>query len=208
MNFSELSLSAPLKSNLAKHGCGQPTPVQAQSIPPALAGCDLVATAQTGTGKTLAFVLPVIHRPWGAAVALRDPGGHPQPHTRTGTANPRDLRKDGGWHGYSRRRCRRRDQRAKATAVDPKRRASAHRHGRRFDFLGRKLIDLQGVFSWSWMRPIACWTWASCPRSGKSWQPCLRTGRHCSSRLPSDFRQTPGGDTCAQRGAYRSRFHD
>src|SRR6516162_6233092 len=62
MNFSELSLSAPLKSNLAKHGFAQPTPVQAQSIPPALAGRDLVATAQTGTGKTLAFVLPIIHR--------------------------------------------------------------------------------------------------------------------------------------------------
>ena len=62
INFSELSLSAPLKSNLAKHGFAQPTPVQAQSIPPALAGRDLVATAQTGTGKTLAFVLPVIHR--------------------------------------------------------------------------------------------------------------------------------------------------
>ena len=60
--FSELSLSAPLKSNLAKHGFAQPTPVQAQSIPPALAGRDLVATAQTGTGKTLAFVLPIIHR--------------------------------------------------------------------------------------------------------------------------------------------------
>src|SRR5215470_5345414 len=60
--FSELSLSVPLKSNLAKHGFAQPTPVQAQSIPPALAGRDLVATAQMGTGKTLAFVLPIIHR--------------------------------------------------------------------------------------------------------------------------------------------------
>ena len=61
INFAQLSLSAPLKSNLAKHGFVQPTPVQARSIPPALAGRDLVATAQTGTGKTLAFVLPVIH---------------------------------------------------------------------------------------------------------------------------------------------------
>ncbi|HLK50917.1 MAG TPA: DEAD/DEAH box helicase [Bryobacteraceae bacterium] len=61
-NFSELSLSAPLKSNLAKHGFVHPTPVQAQAIAPALAGRDLVATAQTGTGKTLAFVLPIIHR--------------------------------------------------------------------------------------------------------------------------------------------------
>src|ERR1035438_10168458 len=59
--FSELSLSALLKSNLAKHGFVEPTPVQALSIEPAIAGHNLVATAQTGTGKTLAFVLPLIH---------------------------------------------------------------------------------------------------------------------------------------------------
>jgi ATP-dependent RNA helicase RhlE len=59
-NFSEISLSAPLRSNLLKHGYTEPTPVQAQAIEPALAGKDVVATAQTGTGKTLAFVVPVI----------------------------------------------------------------------------------------------------------------------------------------------------
>jgi len=60
-SFSELSLSAPLKSNLVRHGFTEPTPVQALAIGPALAGRDVVATAQTGTGKTLAFVLPIIH---------------------------------------------------------------------------------------------------------------------------------------------------
>ena len=60
-SFSEFSLSAPLKSNLAKYGFTVPTPVQAQAIEPALSGRDVVATAQTGTGKTLAFVLPIIH---------------------------------------------------------------------------------------------------------------------------------------------------
>jgi ATP-dependent RNA helicase RhlE len=58
--FTELSLSPVLKSNLARHGFVVPTPVQAQAIPPALAGHDVVATAQTGTGKTLAFVLPLL----------------------------------------------------------------------------------------------------------------------------------------------------
>ena len=63
IKFSEYPLfSAHLKSNLAKHGFTEPTPVQAQAIEPALAGRDLVATAQTGTGKTLAFVLPILHR--------------------------------------------------------------------------------------------------------------------------------------------------
>ncbi len=60
--FSELSLSPILAGNLKKHGFVIPTPVQAQSIPPALAGNDVVATAQTGTGKTLAFVLPMLQK--------------------------------------------------------------------------------------------------------------------------------------------------
>jgi len=59
-SFSELTLSAPLRSNLVKHGFAVPTPVQALAIQPALAGQNVVATAQTGTGKTLAFVLPII----------------------------------------------------------------------------------------------------------------------------------------------------
>ena len=60
--FSEFSLSAQLQRNLSRHGFTEPTPVQAQAIEPALAGSDLVATAQTGTGKTLAFVLPLLDR--------------------------------------------------------------------------------------------------------------------------------------------------
>jgi ATP-dependent RNA helicase RhlE len=59
-NFSELSLSPVLNSNLSRHGFVQPTPVQAQTIPAALSGRDVIATAQTGTGKTLAFVLPIL----------------------------------------------------------------------------------------------------------------------------------------------------
>jgi ATP-dependent RNA helicase RhlE len=58
--FSDLSLSALLKSNVARQNFTELTPVQALAIEPALAGRDLVATAETGTGKTLAFVLPVI----------------------------------------------------------------------------------------------------------------------------------------------------
>src|ERR1044072_5719942 len=60
--FSELSVSAPLRSNLSRHGFTEPTPVQALAIEPALAGRDIVATAQTGTGKTLAFVLPILEK--------------------------------------------------------------------------------------------------------------------------------------------------
>ena len=58
--FSELVTSPLLRTNLTCQGITEPTPVQAQSIPPAMLGQDLVATAQTGTGKTLAFSIPII----------------------------------------------------------------------------------------------------------------------------------------------------
>src|SRR3954454_3115935 len=58
--FSELTLSPVVQNNLVRNCFVEPTPVQAQAIPVALTGADLVATAQTGTGKTLAFLLPII----------------------------------------------------------------------------------------------------------------------------------------------------
>ena len=62
MPFVSLGLSASLSNPLARLGYATPTPVQAQSIPLALAGHDLLAKAQTGTGKTAAFGLPMIER--------------------------------------------------------------------------------------------------------------------------------------------------
>lgn len=61
-HFSELSLCPALRGNLACANLTTPTPVQAAAIPAALAGRDVLATAQTGTGKTLAFLVPVIEK--------------------------------------------------------------------------------------------------------------------------------------------------
>ena len=61
-SFSELSLSPSLKENLKASRFVTPTPVQAAAIPHALAGADVIATAQTGTGKTLAFLIPVAEK--------------------------------------------------------------------------------------------------------------------------------------------------
>ena len=61
-NFSELPISAYTKERLAHGQFSIPTPVQAAAIPQALAGKDVLATAQTGTGKTLAFLIPIIER--------------------------------------------------------------------------------------------------------------------------------------------------
>jgi ATP-dependent RNA helicase RhlE len=60
MKFNDLGLEPGLLSAVANHGYDVPTPIQAQAIPPVLAGRDLLAGAQTGTGKTAAFVLPLL----------------------------------------------------------------------------------------------------------------------------------------------------
>jgi ATP-dependent RNA helicase RhlE len=60
MKFIELPLSAPLQQKLAANNFETTTPIQAAAIPFGLAGRDLMATAQTGTGKTLAFLIPII----------------------------------------------------------------------------------------------------------------------------------------------------
>lgn len=62
MNFNHFKLDSRLMAGIAKSGYETPTPVQEQAIPAALAGHDLIATAQTGTGKTATFVLPILHK--------------------------------------------------------------------------------------------------------------------------------------------------
>ncbi len=60
--FAELKLVDPIKLALTEAGYTNPTPIQAQAIPPLLEGLDLLGCAQTGTGKTAAFALPILHR--------------------------------------------------------------------------------------------------------------------------------------------------
>jgi len=60
--FDELKLAEPIARALRDEGYVSPTPIQAQAIPPLLMGRDLVGCAQTGTGKTAAFALPILHR--------------------------------------------------------------------------------------------------------------------------------------------------
>jgi ATP-dependent RNA helicase RhlE len=61
-SFSDLGLSAPILAALAEEKYETPTPIQGQAIPHVAAGRDLLGIAQTGTGKTAAFALPIIHR--------------------------------------------------------------------------------------------------------------------------------------------------
>jgi len=74
ITFAGLALAQPLLRAIADAGYEKPTPVQAQAIPLVLAGGDLLAGAQTGTGKTAGFTLPILQRLSSASASPAQPG--------------------------------------------------------------------------------------------------------------------------------------
>ncbi|MFZ0243969.1 MAG: DEAD/DEAH box helicase, partial [Desulfobacterales bacterium] len=62
MNFETFKFRPAVAAGVAAAGYKDPTPIQAQAIPQVLKGGDLIGLAQTGTGKTAAFVLPILDR--------------------------------------------------------------------------------------------------------------------------------------------------
>jgi ATP-dependent RNA helicase RhlE len=84
-SFDQLGLTPELLRSVVAQGYTEPTPVQSQSIPIVLAGRDLLASAQTGTGKTAAFVLPILQLLNASRPAPRHlPPGTNRPHGATG----------------------------------------------------------------------------------------------------------------------------
>ncbi|MFJ3469280.1 DEAD/DEAH box helicase [Pseudomonas sp. NPDC090201] len=83
MSFASLGLSEALVSAIEAAGYSQPTPVQQRAIPAVLQGRDLMVAAQTGTGKTGGFALPILERLF--------PNGHPDKSQRHGPRQPRVL---------------------------------------------------------------------------------------------------------------------
>ena len=77
VNFDNLGLAPELLKALAESGYTTPTPIQSQGIPVALAGGDLMAGAQTGTGKTAAFALPMLQKLLPLANSSTSPAKHP-----------------------------------------------------------------------------------------------------------------------------------
>jgi ATP-dependent RNA helicase RhlE len=74
VSFASLLLAEPLLRAIEEEGYTQPTPIQAQAIPHVLAGSDLMAAAQTGTGKTAGFTLPILQRLITQPLAQQKPG--------------------------------------------------------------------------------------------------------------------------------------
>ncbi|HEX5466345.1 MAG TPA: DEAD/DEAH box helicase [Candidatus Limnocylindrales bacterium] len=77
MTFDDLGLPAELLRAVAEEGFEQPTPIQAEAIPVVRQGRDLMAAAQTGTGKTAAFALPILERLMATANSSFSPARHP-----------------------------------------------------------------------------------------------------------------------------------
>ena len=77
MTFDQLGLSPDILRAVREEGYTEPTPIQVQAIPLVLAGGDLLARAQTGTGKTAAFALPILERLKAQANTSFSPARHP-----------------------------------------------------------------------------------------------------------------------------------
>ena len=84
MKFNELGLAESIVRAVADKGYTDPTPIQARAIPAALEGRDILGTAQTGTGKTCAFALPILH-------LLDEDQGHKSKRNRGRGRSPRAL---------------------------------------------------------------------------------------------------------------------
>src|SRR5919112_6347255 len=109
VTFSELGLRPELLRAVEAQGYTHPTPVQREAIPLVLAGRDLLAGAQTGTGKTAAFVLPMLQR---LAATERQPSNGQRGHVRALILTPtrelaiqveQSVRDYGGSSGATRR---------------------------------------------------------------------------------------------------------
>ena len=164
--FADLGLSKDALAAVEKLGYENPTPVQEQAIPLVLEGRDLIAAASTGTGKTAAFLLPILStlprvkgRNRAPRVLVVSPTRElAQQIARTCMQISRQTRHFTD-HGVRRHALRPPDQGA------ARRHRRAHRHARAPEG-PHEARRGEPVAAWRcscWTRPTACWTWAFCP---------------------------------------------
>ena len=143
--FTELPLSSALQRKLAAAQFTTPTPIQARAIPPALEGKDVIGTAQTGTGKTLAFLIPILEmlnrepsRQVGALVLLPTRELAMQVHEQYENLRSKDAPKAALIIGGASEKTQIQGLRAGSRMV-------IATPGRLQDFITRKLVDLRQI---------------------------------------------------------------
>ena len=122
ITFAELGLNEQILAGVATLGFNAPTPVQAAAIPAVLEGKDVVASAQTGTGKTAAFMLPTLQR-----IAVEKPGGAEKPAAkeRDAAAGPNASAKRNAKRGDAKRGSAKRNAYPRALIITPTRELAA-----------------------------------------------------------------------------------
>ena len=164
-SFSDLGLSAPLCKALAAEGYSEPTPIQAQTIGPLLKGRDVLGCAQTGTGKTAAFALPVLQH-----LAERGPSRGKQKITALVLTPTRELAAQIGESFTTYGSFLHSTHEVIFGGVNENPQIRALRKGfdilvatpgRLLDLMNRGFVDLSTVDFLSSMKPIACSIWAS-----------------------------------------------
>ena len=185
MPFTALKLHPNLLRGLKELGFARPTPIQADAIPPGLEGRDVLACAMTGSGKTAAFLLPIL-QPADRQAARHDARAGPDADARAGGADPRGPQRPRRAHADHRRGGLRRRRHGAAGARLPQRRRR-HRRARPAACSitsARPTRSSPGSSSSCSTKPTACSTWASCPTSAACCGTSRRSGRRSSSARP------------------------
>ena len=166
---------------LDKAGYLEPTPIQAGLIPRALAGVDVLGQARTGTGKTAAFVIPILEKMQAAQEGARAPGPDAGAHARVGRAGARGSRQararpQGPLRGRSTAASR---SAGRSKTVARRRRRRRHAGPRARSHGPRHAAARRAVVSSCSTRPTACSTSASAPTSKKSSAAARASARRC-----------------------------
>ena len=188
-SFNDFGLAEPIIRALAEEQYATPTPIQTDAIPLVLAGRDIVGIAQTGTGKTAAFALPILNR----LHANRKPPGEEEPARAGALADARTVRPDPRklphlWpphaHPIRARHRRRADGPPGARPDERPRRAGRDARPPARPAAARMPCASIRSKCWCSTKPTACSTWASSTTSARSSRSCRRSARRCCSPPP------------------------
>ena len=186
MLFTEFPLDDRLQRALATAEFVSPTPIQEAALPVAMAGRDVVGTAQTGTGKTAAFVLPILQRIIATPLAMRKTRAVILAPTRELVEQILAVIRD--WPSiliFAPSRCT-----AEWPCSSRRARCAAAWISSSPAPVACSITSIAAIpifvkwTAWCWMKRIACWTWDSC-------RPFRRLSRHCPSNGKPCFSPPP-----------------